>query len=128
MCKVYRHVHAECRHVQWFEAVKKCRDFSDAENNCFGHEKTLGTVMVRIPARCEECFNRAVADIERNCNGCIAAVQAQIEECRSERKNGCSTKRAHWLWCERMHLKREIKDFKRRRDDDIADLRAEQGM
>ena len=128
MCKGHRHKHAECGHLQWFEAVRRCRDFSYSENACFGHVTTLSTVEVRIPARCNDCFDRAVADIERNCNGCIAAVQAQIEECKSERKDGCSKQRAHSLWCERLQLEKEIKDFKRRRDTDIADLRAEQGM
>ena len=48
--------------------------------------------MVRIPARCDDCFNRAVADVERNCNGCVADVQAQIEECRSESTTGVPEK------------------------------------
>ena len=84
--------------------------------------------MVRIPARCDDCFNRAVADVERNCNGCVADVQAQIEECRSEVYHGCTRERGNMLRWERMCLRGEIKDFKRRRDSDIAELHEKQGV
>ena len=128
MCKGHRHEHAECGHMQWFEAVRECRDFSHSQNTCFGHVTTLSQVKVRIPARCDDCFNRAVADVRRNCNGCVAAVQKQLGEIDSELDMGCNKSRGQMLREERCFLSEEIRDFKRGRDTAIAALRAEQGM
>ena len=128
MCQVHRHEHAECGHLQWFEAVRKCRDFSPSQNACFGHVTTLSKVKIRIPARCDDCFNRAVADIERNCNGCIAAVMREVNTYGSDIKAEPDPKRRPRLSKAKSYVKQDIAAFKKRRDDDIAELRAKQGM
>ena len=84
--------------------------------------------MVHIPARCNNCFNRAVADVRNNCTGCVAAVQGQIDEINSELESGCDSSRGSMLRLELSVLREEIRDFKKSRDDKIAGLRAKQGV
>ena len=128
MCQGHRHEHAACGHLQWFEAVRRCRDYSHSKDACFGHVTTLSKVKVRIPARCNDCFNRAVADIERNCNGCIAAVMRQVNSYDSDMKAEPKLTRRAVMSCAKAFVKKDIAEFTKRRDDDIAALRAKQGM
>lgn len=81
-----------------------------------------------MPARCDDCFDRAVADIERNCNGCIAAVMEQVNTYDSAMKAEPNPKRRAVLSSAKAFVKKDIKAFEKRRDDDIAELRAKQGM
>lgn len=78
MCKGHRHEHAACGHLHWFEPVQKCKHFSQSRDACFGQVTTLSKVKTRIPTRCDHYFDRTLTDIERNCNGCIAAVMRQV--------------------------------------------------
>ena len=128
MCKGHRHEHAACGHLHWFEPVQKCKHFSQSRDACFGHVTTLSKIKTRIPARCDDCFDRAVADIERNCNGCIAAVMRQINSYDSELKAEPTPDERHQLRTAKYWAKNEIRDFERRRDNDIAKLANEQGL
>ena len=128
MCKGHRHEHAACGHLHWFEPVQKCKHFSQSRDACFGHVTTLSKIKTRIPARCDDCFDRAVADIERNCNGCIAAVMRQINSYDSELKAEPTPDERHQLRKAKYWAKNEIRDFERRRDNDIAELAKEQGL
>ena len=128
MCKGHRHEHAACGHLQWFEAVQTCKDFSRSRDACFGHGTTLSKIEVRIPARCDDCFNRAVTDIERNCNGCIAAVMKQVNSYDADIKAERDPKKSQLLSTAKSLIKADIRDFKRRRDTDIAELAKMQGM
>ena len=128
MCKGHRHEHAACGHLQWFEPVQKCKYFSQSRDACFGHVTTLSKIEVRIPARCDDCFNRAVTDIERNCNGCIAAVMGQVNSYDSDMKAERNANKRKRLGEGKSYVKTEIREFERRRDTDIAELAKMQGM
>lgn len=128
MCKGHRHEHAECGHLQRFEPVQKCKFFSQSRDACVGHVTTLSKVKVRIPARCDDCFDRAVADIERNCNGCIAAVMRQVNIYDPDIKAEPNPKKRQLLRVAKNLVKNEIRDFERRRDVDIAELATKQGL
>ena len=114
--------------MQWFEPVRKCRDYSHSKDACFGHVTTLSKVKVRTPARCKDCFNRAVADVERNCNGCIAAVMRQVNSYDSDMKAESNPRKRAVMYSAKAFIKKDIAEFMKRRDDDIAALRAQQGM
>ena len=128
MCQGHRHEHAACGHLHWFEAVRKCRGYSHSKDACFGHVTTLSKVKVRIPARCNDCFHRAVADVERNCNGCIAAVMRQVDSYDADLKAESNSTTRGAMHLAKSLLKKDIAEFTKRRDHDIAALRAEQGM
>ncbi len=127
MCKGYAHMHAVCGHFHHYETTEMCRDFSHTQDSCYHPSNTLGTVSVPIPARCNNCFNSALADIRRNCNGLVATVQAQIAEIDFQAK-GCSRSRGKTLSEERILHRQEITEFERKRDADIAELRVKQGV
>ena len=129
MCKGYDYIHAECGHLQKFETTEMCSGgFSHSKDSCYDPENILGTVMVRTPARCNDCFNHDVAEIRRNCNGCVEAVQAQISDCDTELDSGCDESRRKVLRDEQFLHREEIEEFKKKRDEDIAALRAKQGV
>ena len=113
MCQGHRHEHAACGHLQWFEAMRKCRDYSHSKDACFGHVTTLSKVKVRIPARCNDCFNRAVADIERNCNGCIAAVMRQVNSYDSDMRAEPKPTRRAVMSCAKAFVKKTLQNSRR---------------
>ena len=128
MCKGHRHEYAACGHLHWFEPVQKCKHFSQSRDACFGHVTTLGKIKTRIPARCDNCFDRAVTDIERNCNGCIAAVMRQVNSYDSDIKAERDSHQRQMLSIARSMVKTEIRDFERKRDSDIRELARKQGL
>ena len=108
--------------------MQKCKYFSRSRDACFGQVTILSKVKVRIPARCDDCFNRAVANIERNCNGCIAAVMRQVNTYDSDMKVEPNPERLKLLGEGKSYVKTEIREFERRRDIDIAELRRLPGL
>lgn len=128
MCKGHRHEYAACGHLHFFEPVQTCKDFSRSRDACFGHVTTLSKIIVRIPARCDDCFDRAVTDVERNCNGCIAAVMEQVNSYDADMKAEGNTSKREQMGKTKSYVKSEIREFERRRDTDIRDLAKQQGL
>ena len=128
MCNGHLHEHAACGHFHWFEPVQKCKHDSQSGDICSGHITTLSIIKTRIPARCDNCFDRAVGDIERNCNGCIAAVMKQVNSYDPDIKAAPNSAKRQALSRTKYMIKDEIREFERRRDTDIAELAREQGM
>ena len=64
----------------------------------------------------------------RNCNGCIAAVEREVTTCSSEIEAEQDRKQRQFLRLHRSYLRKDIKDFEKRRDYDIGRLREKQGV